>query len=155
MNVKYINPFITATINTFKGFLGANLKTGKPSLFNSSESDIKYDISGIIGLAGEVRGAIVISFPKLVALKIVSDFLKEDIKIFGDDVIDTIGELVNIIAGNAKKDLEEYRIVISLPSVVKGPNHQINWMQGVPVIMIPFTSNYGEVYLFVSLRDII
>ena len=113
---------------------------------------IRYDISGIIGLAGDVRGSVVISFPKLVALKVVSDFLHQEIKIFGDDVIDTIGELINIITGNAKKDLENYKIMISLPSIVKGPNHQINWMQGVPVITIPFESKYGPVYLFLSMK---
>ncbi len=155
MNVKYINPFIKATIETFKGFLNVDLKAGKPTLFSYKDSNIKYDISGIIGLAGEVRGAVVISFPKLVALKIVSTFLSQDIKIFGDDVIDTVGELVNIIAGNAKRDLEEFRIMISLPSVIKGPNHQINWMQGVPVILIPFKSEYGDIYLLVSLKDIL
>ena len=154
MKVEYINSFISATINTFKGFLNADLKAGKPYLFDQSKNSIKYDISGIIGLAGDVRGPIVISFPKIVALKIVSDFLHEDTKIFGDDVIDTIGELINIIAGNAKKDLEKFRIMISLPSVIKGPNHQINWMQGVPVITIPFNSKYGPVYLFVSMRNI-
>ncbi len=152
MKVEYINPFIKATVNTFKGFLGAELKAGKPYLFDKGNNDIRYDISGIIGLAGDVRGSVVISFPKLVALKVVSDFLSQEIKIFGDDVIDTIGELINIITGNAKKDLENYRIMISLPSIIKGPNHQINWMQGVPVITIPFKSKYGPVYLFLSMK---
>ncbi len=152
MKVEYINPFIKATVNTFKGFLGAELKAGKPYLFDKGNNDIRYDISGIIGLAGDVRGSVVISFPKLVALKVVSDFLSQEIKIFGDDVIDTIGELINIITGNAKKDLENYRIMISLPSIIKGPNHQINWMQGVPVITIPFESKYGPVYLFLSMK---
>lgn len=152
MKVEYINPFINSTINTFKNFLGTDLKVGKPYIFDNKNNSIRYDISGIIGLAGDVKGSVVVSFPKLVALKIVSKFLNEQIKIFGDDIIDTIGELINIITGNAKKDLEKYKIMISLPSIIKGPNHQINWMQGIPVITIPFESDYGPLYLFLSMK---
>jgi chemotaxis protein CheX len=40
------------------------------------------------------------------------------------DMIDAIGEIVNIIAGNVKKNLEDmFKIVISLPKVVHGKAH--------------------------------
>ncbi|THB67203.1 MAG: hypothetical protein D6B26_01855 [Spirochaetaceae bacterium] len=34
-----------------------------------------------------------------------------------DDAADAIGEVVNIIAGNAKKGLEQYVLTISLPAL--------------------------------------
>jgi len=77
------------------------------------------------------------------------------VTIFDDTVIDLVGEIVNIIAGNAKQGLEQYKLVISLPSIVKAVNHQITGVSGVPLIGIPFSSGKEEIYLFVSLKDLI
>jgi len=56
---------------------------------------------------------------------------------------------VNVIAGNAKQGLLDFKIVISLPLIIKGTNHKITWMVGVPVILIPFKYEYGDIYLSV------
>lgn len=92
-------------------------------------------------------GIVVISFPKLVALDMTSKVTGEKVTIFDDTVIDLVGEIVNIIAGNAKQGLEQYKLVISLPSIVKGVNHQITGVSGVPLIGIPFSSDKGDIYL--------
>lgn len=155
MNVKFINPFIEAAQVVFREFAGIEVRPRKPFVYNPRANGIHYDISGIIGLAGEVLGLVIISFPKIAALKTVSHVIETEIKIFDEIVIDTIGELVNIIAGNSKKGMEQFRIVISLPSIVRGFDHQLGWISGVPVICIPFDSEAGEFYMFVSLKDLI
>ena len=155
MNVKYINPFITATQNVFQEFVGISLTPGKPSIYIPQEDANKFDVSGIIGLAGEVVGVVVISLPKIPALKVTSKLVGKEVKIFDDFVTDAVGEIVNIIAGNVKKDMEEFKIVISLPSIVKGNGHTLSWISGVPVIKIPFASEYGDFFVFVSLKDIL
>ncbi len=155
MNVKYVNPFIEATRNVFREFVGLYVKANKPFIYIPNTETIKYDISGIIGLAGEVLGMVVISFPKAIALKTVSHITNTEALMFDEVAIDSIGELINIIAGNSKKALEEVKIVISLPSIVKGYNHQFAWMSGVPVICIPFDLESGEFYIFVSLKNLI
>lgn len=155
MQVKYIQPFINATIKVFKEFLSVEIKPGQPFLFNHNENKYSYDISGIIGIGGHTLGIVVVSFPKMVALDLASRITGDTIKIFDDTVIDLVGEIVNIIAGNAKQGLEQYELVISLPSIVKGVNHQIAGVSGVPMIGIPFASPKGDIYLFVSLKDLI
>ena len=57
-----------------------------------------------------------------------------------DEVVDAIGEIINIIAGNAKRGLEEsFRLVISLPTIVRGPGHTIMWPnEQARIICIPF-----------------
>jgi len=155
MNVKYINPFIKVTQEVFSQFLGIDVKPGKPFLFSHTETKLHYDISGIIGLAGEVIGFVIISFPKNVALHSVSRLIGAETDNFDELVVDSIGELINIIAGNSKREMEEFRIVISLPSIVRGANHQISWISGVPVICIPFECEFGDFYVFVSLKDLI
>ena len=70
----------------------------------------------------------------------------------GVEVLDGVGELVNIIAGNAKRDFGDSQIEISLPGVITGNNYKIHWPDGVPVIAIPFSSELGEFSVNVSLR---
>ncbi|MDR2734882.1 MAG: chemotaxis protein CheX [Spirochaetota bacterium] len=153
MKVEYINPFVNATQNVFKMMMNIDIAAGKPYLFDPFAGAHSYDISGIIGLSGETTGAVVLSFTKLCALKVVSEFSGMEIKIFDQTVVDAIGELINIVAGNAKKDLKDFKLNISLPSVVTGHSHKLNWPTGVPVIMIPFTSPMGEFSIGVSIRE--
>jgi chemotaxis protein CheX len=71
-----------------------------------------------------------------------------------NEVLDGVGELINIIAGNAKQDLLDFRIEISLPGVITGNSYKIRWPEGIPVVAIPFTTELGPFTVNVSLKDI-
>jgi chemotaxis protein CheX len=150
MNVAFVNPFITSTLETFKTMVHAEVKPGKPIL--KKDGDPMFDISGIIGLSGIAQGAIALSFPKIVALKTVSAMLGSEIKIVGPELTDGIGELVNIIAGNAKQYLSQYQLTISLPNVIVGRNHTITPPSHTPSILVPFNGAIGEFAMEVSLK---
>jgi chemotaxis protein CheX len=150
MNVAFVNPFIISTIETFKKMLHVDVKPGKPSL--KHEGDPVYDISGIIGLSGIAQGAISISFPKIVALKAVSAMLGSEVKIIGPEMTDGIGEIVNIIAGNAKQYLTQFHLTISLPNVIVGKNHSITAPSNTPSIVVPFNGAIGAFAMEVSLK---
>ncbi|MCK5248762.1 MAG: chemotaxis protein CheX, partial [Spirochaetaceae bacterium] len=111
------------------------------------------EVSALIGLAGETTGAVVLSFSHDTALKVISKMTGTKYAFLGSEVLDGVGELVNIIAGNAKKDLTEFRISISLPGVITGNNYRINWPKGIPIITIPFSSELGSFTVNVSLRE--
>jgi len=100
-----------------------------------------WDISGVIGFTGEARGAVVISMKKKMALKITSAITGKVHKTVDDDVVDAVGELINIIAGNVKQGLEDaFRLVISLPTIIRGRDHTFVWPDSkARVICIPFT----------------
>lgn len=151
MQVKYINPFIKASMNLFKDFLGLEVKAGKPHIIKDPET--LSEVSGLIGLAGETAGAVVLSFSRDTAIKLVSKMVGQEINVFGPEVADGVGELINIIAGNAKKDLTEFRIEISLPGVIIGDEYQLHWPEGIPVVAIPFESEAGPFSVNVSLSD--
>ena len=155
MNVKYVNPFIDATLKVFETFLQTPAKTGKPYLLDRNSDQGSWDISGVIGLAGEILGVVVISFPTPLALKLVSFLVKKETKIMDDSVVDMVGEIVNIIAGNAKKGLEEHKIAISLPTVVRGSRHTFPGISGTPMVAIPFTCDKGEFSLQVSMKNLL
>jgi chemotaxis protein CheX len=152
MQVKYINPFIKASMNLFKDFLGLEVTTGKPFVVDDPET--LSEVSGLIGLAGETAGAVVLSFSRDTAIKLVSKMVGQEFDDFGTEVADGVGELINIIAGNAKKDLDQFRIEISLPGVIVGDEYQLHWPEGIPVVSIPFESDAGPFSVNVSLSDI-
>jgi chemotaxis protein CheX len=152
VQAKYINPFLKASMNLFKEYLGLQAVSGKPYLLgNPQELDM---VSAIIGLAGDTRGAVVLSFSRDTAIAIVSKMAGHEYKVLGNEVLDGVGELVNIIAGNAKQDLLEFRIEISLPGVITGNSYKVHWPEGIPVVAIPFQTELGPFTVNVSLKDI-
>jgi chemotaxis protein CheX len=136
---QYIQPFIDVCINVFKDFLGCELAVERP-YFIDSHSVEEWDVSAVIGLAGEARGAVVISMKKDLALKLTDILTESKHHSLDDEVVDAIGEIINIIAGNAKKGLEEsFRLVISLPTIIEGKRHSIKWPNNqARIICIPF-----------------
>jgi chemotaxis protein CheX len=153
MQAKYINPFIHATNYLFKDFLGVGISAGKPYL-KKDPKDL-LEVSGLIGLAGETVGAVVLSFNRETAIEAVSKMEGHNYPALSNEVIDGVGEMINIIAGNAKKELTEFRISISLPGVVTGTSYHIHWPEGVPIVAIPFDSDLGNFQVNVSLRDLL
>jgi len=152
VQVKYVNPFLNASVRLFRDHLGLRVESGKPFLLQDPQA--LYEVSGIIGLAGETRGAVVLSFGRETAIRIVSRFAGQEFVALGNEVLDGVGELINIIAGNAKQDLLEFRIQISLPGVITGNSYKIHWPEGVPVVCIPFSCEFGPFSVNVSLKDI-
>jgi chemotaxis protein CheX len=144
---KYIQPFIDVSKNTFKEFVGAELEAGRP-YFSQKDSPNEWDISGVIGLSGEARGAVVIGMKTALATRLTDMLTGTKHAGIDDEVVDAIGEIVNIIAGNAKKGLEEsFRLVISLPTIIQGPGHQIKWPgDQTRIICIPFTIFENDVF---------
>ncbi|OHD07479.1 MAG: hypothetical protein A2086_14520 [Spirochaetes bacterium GWD1_27_9] len=151
MKAMYINPFLNASMNLFKEYLNVSVTVSPPVLLKDP-NELK-EVSAIIGLAGDTVGAVVLTFSRETAIKMVSKFSGLSFMAITNEVIDGVGEMVNIIAGNAKKDLEDYRIEISLPGVITGNSYNINWPKGVPVISIPFQSEFGDFSVNVSMRD--
>jgi len=152
MKKEYIMPFVDATQNVFQDFFGVTPELDTP-YFVKKEETLNWDVSGIIGIAGESKGVIVLSISEKVATALVSKLVEKKITTLNEDVIDTIAEVTNIIAGNSKKGFEEYRLKISLPSIIRGKEHAVFWpKQDIPILSIPFTVPEGKFMLFVGLE---
>lgn len=151
MDVSLINPFISSTIECFKTMITDQIEPQNP--FVKKDPFPSYAISGVIGLSGEAQGTISFGFSMEVAVKVVSDMLKATIKATDPDLPDAIGEIANIIAGNAKKGLSKFNLSISLPNVIIGNNHTLGGEGGkTPIIMVPFKSSSGDFIMEISLK---
>lgn len=154
MQIAHIEPFIDATVAMFREMLGMEVEYLTPYLLDK-DSKHDWDISGIIGIAGDAKGVVVISFSATLAAEVTSQLVGREVAADDPDVVDAVGELVNIVAGNAKKGLEQYRLNISLPSIVRGVNHRVAWHTDASIVGIPFRVSAGKFHLSVGLEKII
>ncbi|MDR3171356.1 MAG: chemotaxis protein CheX [Treponema sp.] len=144
---RYIKPFIEVCQLVFKAFVGIEIKAERPYFLDKVTFD-GLDISGVIGLTGQARGAVVLSMHKSLALRLTSQLTGTPQTELNEDTMDAIGEIVNIITGNAKQKLEDsFRLVISLPTIVMGSEHTIKWPTNrTRILCIPFSVFEDEVF---------
>ena len=138
---QYIQPFIKVCEIVFRDLCKTEIKAGRVFFITKDEYENTWDISGIIGLFGEASGAVAISMKDTTAFRITKVLTGQEHKTIDADVTDAVGEIINIIVGNVKKEFEdELRIKISLPSIVKGKAHAIVWpSEKTRILCIPFT----------------
>ena len=139
---QYIQPFIEVCKEVFKSFINVELRVGRPFFTDPKNlCEGERDISAVIGLSGDAQGAVVISMKNELAIKLVDIIIGTKHTKVDKEVLDGIGEIINIIVGNAKARLErELHLIISLPTIVRGINHSVEWPHSqARCICIPFS----------------
>jgi chemotaxis protein CheX len=122
---QFIQPFVTVCTSVFSNFVHCGLVPER-AYFTKKEDFLSWDISGLIALTGETRGIVAISMKTKTALEITRILTETTHTYLDEDVVDMVGEIINIITGNVKKELEEkYKLTISLPYIIKGKAHLV------------------------------
>lgn len=152
MQAEHINPFLRSLSNTFSTMLNCETRRGEITLIDPPGNC--YPISGVIGLSGKAAGTVVINLSEEVALKAASAMLMMDLEEMNDDVLDAVGEIANMVAGQAKAELEEYELSVSLPNVVIGEDHSIRFPSDSRPISVPYDSDFGPLRLIVGLEAV-
>jgi chemotaxis protein CheX len=148
MQAEHINPFFRAVVNAFSTMLSCEVHRGELKLSESRKQ--RFPISGVIGLSGNAAGTVVVNMSEEVAIRAASTMLMMEITELNDDVIDAVGELTNMIAGQAKAELEQYDLSVSLPNVITGEGHEILFPSDTKPISVPFESDFGPLNLEVG-----
>jgi chemotaxis protein CheX len=151
IDASYIKPFVVAAKKLFETMIEIPFKLGKPTLKTGSGVP-PHEISSIIGITGHVTGSVVISLSHAVAFEMVSALTGEKVTEMNEDCTDAIGEIANIIAGNAKTDFPTNNNSISVPSVVMG-KHKVSYPTGIPIITIPCITDKGEMFIEIALKE--
>ena len=143
MKVEIINSFLEATISVIKTMASVDLTPGKPFIKKGSIST--GDISGIVGMAGESEGSLSLSFSKECILYIVSSMFGEPVTDITEEVKDAVGELTNMISGDARRRLETAGILYhgAIPSVISGPSTKSGMSPRSPLFPFPSTRPTG------------
>lgn len=150
MDQSLIIPFIKTTKNLFETMFQMTVNIGDPRVKDSTGPS--FDVSAIIGMSGDMEGAVVLSFPRATAQRVVSLFTGSEVGDSSEDLCDAVGELVNMIAGGAKAQFQGRAVSISCPSVVIGKDHVVSGRKDVVCLVIPCSCDCGEFNVEVAVR---
>lgn len=118
----------------------------------SPKASISCNISGMLGLAGDLRGMLSLHLPWALAREITARLLGEDEEGPEEDVKDAIAEMVNMIAGGIKTSFsgEGKVLELSVPTTVTGRTYTVRSAWNASHIMIPF--RIGEERFWAELK---
>ncbi|HPI92991.1 MAG TPA: chemotaxis protein CheX [Deltaproteobacteria bacterium] len=153
MDVTLVNPFIEATLHVLSSLAFTSAAAGKP--FLKKDQMASGDVSGIVGLSGEARGTLSVSFSEQCILSIVGNMFGEPVPNINDEVKDAVGEILNIVSGQARQKLEASGRVLkgAIPTVITGKNHTISHITKQPIIAIPFETDNGNFTIEVCIEE--
>ncbi|GMU22274.1 MAG: hypothetical protein AMXMBFR13_23610 [Phycisphaerae bacterium] len=143
MDVRYINPFIASVKSVFKTMVCTEIAIGKPAVLQPHHEPNR-DVSAVIGLSGDAVGCVILSLPMSTAVNAASKFAGVQMTPEHPDFGDALGELANMVAGQAKSQLTGFNISISLPSVVVGKEHVVSQSKNWPRLLLPCDSALGR-----------
>ncbi len=142
-NVDIAKHFIRATASILSTMAGISAVSGKPYVKNDQLA--RGDISAIIGVTGPKNGTISVSFSEASARELVVGMLGDDVEDMAQDMQDAVGEVANMVSGQARASLAEEGLVLqgATPSVVVGKGHTIHHITKAVVMAIPFSTEKG------------
>jgi chemotaxis protein CheX len=141
MDDKLLGAFRSAAQSTFKEMFAVDAVAKSPVEL-SSHGEHGWDITGLLGIAGQVHGVVAFRLPASLASALLAKSGVDE----GDKrslESGLVGEVTNIIAGSASSNISGYEFEIAPPVVVRGPNHKIDWPSIAPVIALGFTTPDG------------
>ncbi|NMB00786.1 MAG: chemotaxis protein CheX [Firmicutes bacterium] len=151
MKVEYINPFYQATIDVFRVML--NLEPKRGELRAVEELVPVAEANVIIGVTGDLRGSLLYSFPKTMALDMVNIMAGMQMTKLDAFVSSALGEVANIISGNAVTYLAKNNLScdISPPQVFVGNDSSLS-MSTEMAIVLPLVTDIGTLEISISLH---
>lgn len=148
VDVNFINPFLTATKKTLEVQCKTPAKPLKPYLKQQALPEVA--IAGVLNLSSNgYSGSIVLCFSKPVFLEIYKNLFGEEIKDISPETEDAAAELLNIIYGMAKIELNNkgYNFEKALPTVLTGKGISVRQAGQFPAVVIPFETKAGQFHI--------
>ena len=153
MNVEYINPFVEASQAVLQQVAGIEAKLG--NIFLKSSPYASDSVAIIVGLTGKIRGQVIFTMSKKVAMSIASGMMGGMLVTELDEISKSaISELANMILGNTATlfyNRGKY-IEITPPSFLMGDNMQIS-SNKIETVCVPLLlDNDGVIELDISIE---
>jgi chemotaxis protein CheX len=145
MTVKadFVNPIYQAATDVLRSML--NLEISRKELKTSKELISGSEANVSIGVTGDLSGSILFSFKKEMALNMVETMSGMEVEELDKFVTSALGEIANIISGNAATLLKEknYDCDIVPPQIIIGKNESLS-MATENSLVIPLETDMGE-----------
>jgi len=154
INAKHVNPFIEAAMKVVKQITGIDVRRGHLSY--KAKVEPTFGVSIIVGIYGFLVGQVVYSMENELAHKIVDKLLagkspQERQILF----VDTLGELANMITGNATALLSQTRdntLKITTPAIASGSNVSITLLPK-PALVLGLYTQYGPIEINIAVEE--
>ncbi|TAL32214.1 MAG: chemotaxis protein CheX [Spirochaetes bacterium] len=152
INAEYVNPFLEAAGVVFKSVVGVDLKRGKLAIKETPSPS--HEVAILIGITGSISGEVVYSmnYPMVhkIANTLAPGLTEPQIQ---NEYKDIIGELANMITGNAMNLFAETgkRIEMTTPTVIDGKNFTITHIKQT-TLAITLYSPFGQLEMNVALK---
>jgi chemotaxis protein CheX len=140
MDKAIVAAFSKAAASTFRDMFGIVATEAGTCELTGSE-DHGWDVTGLVGLAGQAQGVVAIRIKQPVLAEllagsgVIAGGVLEGRQLEGG----LVGEMMNIIAGSAISAIRDLNIEIAPPVIVRGPNHKIGWPNIAPVVALSFS----------------
>ncbi len=158
LDVALINPFISATVNTLKMQAQTASKPGKPFLVKVDDKGYNpaIGIAGVISISTDrFKGSITLAFPESVFLKIYENMFGEKHDKINNEIEDAAGELINIVYGAAKTELNSKNgmdLKPVLPTILAGDKIRIRQRTNEKLVILPFEIEGGQFQIEIALE---
>ncbi|MBL7716485.1 MAG: chemotaxis protein CheX [Bdellovibrionales bacterium] len=157
VKATFLSPFIDATLKTFGVQAEVQVTTGKIRVKQKTEK-LTVDLAGVMNISSEAfRGAIAICFPAMTFVKIYAKMMGEERYSIGDEEFDAASELMNIIFGQAKADLENNQGIIlgqALPTLIRGFQLELMQKSSAATMIIPFSTELGDFHIQINVEPL-
>ena len=152
MRAELFNAFVVAAGQVLSSEMGSRISRGPLSL--ERQSYVTDDVTVLLNLVGDVWGIAFYSLSFDTAKRFVGRILGETVQSFDEMAMSGIGELGNVITGQASTRLSEMglRTDISVPSLIVGKGSRISTLD-IDRLVVPLETDLGTFRLDLALRE--
>lgn len=151
LDMSLIEPFTQAARAVLQGEVGSPVEAGSHTLETSPL--VASDVTVLVGLAGQLRGALMLSMEMETVLRMASRMAGEELTCLDELAKSAVAELTNMVTGRATIDLEHlgYPCQISAPTVVTGAGTEITTTP-VERVTVPLATPCGAAILHLAVK---
>jgi len=122
---------------------------------DQADPPVVTEVTGMVGLAGELCGVLSLRCGRGCASKIASCMLGLPIAEAASHMSDAIGEICNMVAGNFKAKLDgmQDKCMLSVPTIITGGDYQLFSVAVGDRIELPFLFDGDAVWIALEIRS--
>jgi len=148
IKMELVTPFITATEHAFRTLL--NQRVRRTRVYRKQGFGMHGEYTGMVGLTGATTGTCAISLPSAVARRAAAGLLHRDDpdSLPESDVRETVGALIDTIAGGAKSILAgtKHPFNTTLPTIISGGSHEMFHRPGTSCVVVLLADGTDETF---------
>ena len=149
MNDEKLSIFVDCVTNYFDTVSADSADTATPYLIKDINANL-MDYTGIIGISGVMKGSVFFSAPKAMLAHLLLEM--DLISTQESKIMDLVGEIGNIIAGNARREFGD-QFMLSVPLVLKGKSDDMSVSTTSKIYLMPIVWRRFKANLIINLAE--